>query len=379
MNRAEGQAFTLGFSDVSEFHKARLMTIFKISSNFHISNWRLVEDGPCDVVVSSNSDRPSDMNCKLVAVLTDETSGDTHDLSISVPISGYSVLKMLRRAEDMLSTPLPAQLSKLQVKRNPALQSVPYNPAHQVESIPQAAEASFAPANEFRPQAVNEFAREPVKPEFAEPTAPVEWANGDPRGWDDVAVAIYSVMQNPSPVLGGIDMTGYVPITIDFRYRALHWDRPIRSLPPAPLDAAFQSIMIEPDAPLPFNLPGQGLDALLWIIGKNAFDGEPAPWMRRDERYRLQRWPNFTELSHSLDHMRMTAQLGNAFLNAEELSVLSGMSRDETQRLLNAYSLMGLLQISVEARAAASAVAPTQPNTPAPTGLFGRLRKKLGL
>jgi hypothetical protein len=82
-------------------------------------------------------------------------------------------------------------------------------------------------------------------------------------------------------------------------------------------------------------------------------------------------------MSHTLEHMRMTAQLGNAYLNGKELSVMSGMALDEAQGLLNAYSLMGLLQVATETVVPVPVAPPPVETTR--TGLFGRLRQKLGL
>jgi hypothetical protein len=62
----------------------------------------------------------------------------------------------------------------------------------------------------------------------------------------------------------------------------------------------------------------------------------------------LSRWPNFTEHVSPLTQMRMTAMLGNMYLNAEELAAAAEVDQTEAQALLNAFSLMGVLTCMAE-------------------------------
>ena len=67
-------------------------------------------------------------------------------------------------------------------------------------------------------------------------------------------------------------------------------------------------------------------------MGLNAFDGRAAFWLSPDDRYRLTRWPNLTQHSHNLSHVRMIAVLGNAF-GIDEGIVVDTHVRRVSQRL----------------------------------------------
>ncbi len=165
--------------------------------------------------------------------------------------------------------------------------------------------------------------------------------------WAEVAMVLYSIMQNSQPVIAEMSVAGTDTIQIDFRFRAFSTDVPIENLPCAPIRAAIRTVTAQPEWPPAFALPGQSLDKLLWFVGINAFSGAPAPWIKPEERYRLQRWPNFTEMSYRPEHMRMTALIGNAFLSPEEIALQARVPVETAVRMINAYSLMGLLQATV--------------------------------
>jgi hypothetical protein len=129
------------------------------------------------------------------------------------------------------------------------------------------------------------------------------------------------------------------------------------------------------EAALLFDMPGQNLDGLLWLIGINSFNGGRASWLAPDGRYKLSRWPNLTQHAHTMRQMHMMAILGNAYLSAVELADMAGVDESEAQRLINALSLMRILEHSIEVPAAVVA----EPETTKRESLFTRLRAKLGL
>ena len=110
-------------------------------------------------------------------------------------------------------------------------------------------------------------------------------------------------------------------------------------------------------------------------MGLHAFDGRAAFWLSPDDRYRLTRWPNLTQHSHNLSHVRMIAVLGNAYASAAELAAYADVEVSEAQRMINALSLMRIL--SASAAAPAAEMAPQSPEAKRES-LFSRLRKRLG-
>jgi hypothetical protein len=195
-------------------------------------------------------------------------------------------------------------------------------------------------------------------------------------GWTEAAMAINSVLSlnTPMNLRMGIEMHG--PLLIDFRHHAFSWSTPLEYFPVDAVHNGLQTVPTSADAPPFFELPGQDLDGLLWKIGTNSFGGDAAAWLSAGERYRLIRWPNLTQHSHTLHQVRMIAVLGNAHASAAELAAFAGVDVSEAQRLINALSLMRILSISSDAPAVTVA-APTAAAKKR-SSLFDRLRKRLG-
>jgi hypothetical protein len=190
-------------------------------------------------------------------------------------------------------------------------------------------------------------------------------------GWASAAIAIDSVKRIPVPLILRLEAPGYGPITIDRRSHAFDWMSSLSEFPPEPSEVLVETQVTTADAPSPFALPGRTLDPLLWLIGYNAFGGAPASWLRPGERYRLSRWPNLTELAISASQVQATAMLGSVFADATELAAATHGRVEDAQRMINAYSLIGILRST-----AAVDVAPPLV-IPATRGLFRRLRDRL--
>ncbi len=204
---------------------------------------------------------------------------------------------------------------------------------------------------------------------------PEAMASPESVGWTHAAIAISSVMTLNTPVNLKMVIESHGPLLIDFRHHAFSWSTPLEDFP---VDAVHVGLETEPtsaDAPLYCEHPGKDLDGLLWTIGINSFGDAPAFWLSPGERYRLTRWPNLTQHSHNMRHVKMIAVLGNAYASAAELAAFAGVEESEAQHLINALSLMRILSRSSAAPAAAMAA-----QTPAQKrqSLFGRLRKRLG-
>lgn len=203
-------------------------------------------------------------------------------------------------------------------------------------------------------------------------------------GWTQAAIAVNSILNLPLPMLLKMDIEGHAPLLIDFRYHAFAWTTPLEHFP---VDAVHTGMETEPThldgAPL-FELPGQNLDGLLWEMGINSFGGARASWLPPGGRFKLSRWPNLTKHSHTIRQMHMMAMLANTHVSAGELAAFAGVDESDAQRLINALSLMRILNHAPDA-APPEMVAPPvaeaeaeEYTTDKPLSLFARLRNRLG-
>lgn len=191
-------------------------------------------------------------------------------------------------------------------------------------------------------------------------------------GWASAAVAIHSVRRIPTPVLLRLDVVGFGSLTVDFRHHAYEWETPLENFPEDPGAVLIETHPTTPDAPAPFALPGRDLDGLLWLVGKHAFPSRAATWLWGGDRYRLGRHPHLAGLPISPEEERMTAILSDSAMTPAELADAAGTTAEQAQRLINAYSLMGIL------RAEPAEVAPVAHLPAAPArGILERLRTGL--
>jgi hypothetical protein len=193
-------------------------------------------------------------------------------------------------------------------------------------------------------------------------------------GWASAATAVHGIRQLAAPMLLALDPAGLPRIVIDLRHRAFDWPLPLDALPSEPESVHVATQPVAADDPAPFTLPGRPLDALLWMIGRDAFTDRPAPWMR-GERFRLSRWPNLTDLPHDADELAMIAVLANGWADVRELAAAVAVPETAAQRLVNALGLMDVLRV----------LEPEAEHVPRPRvrterrGLFARLRNRLGI
>ncbi len=225
-----------------------------------------------------------------------------------------------------------------------------------------------------------------IAPDAASIPSPMERPRGrhaapPPADWASVATALLSLRQIATPLVLRVDVDGSGPLLIDPAAGAFSWSTPLSDFPEHPSSIRVSTVSrLGGDT---FTASGQELDALLWLIGQSAFPASFAPWLRLDDRYRLTRWPDILGVVRSMDQLRMIAMLGNAALTPQELADAAGATLDEPRRLLNAVSLMGILvheprvDTVPPALPAAASSAVAAPH--APTGLFRRLRDRLGL
>jgi hypothetical protein len=207
---------------------------------------------------------------------------------------------------------------------------------------------------------------------------------GDPSmprfGWTRVAMALRPMWDAPDEVLR-VEVPGHEPLLVDVAADAYWWTTPTADMPVEPGDVRVGREARSADAVIT-GTPGTELHTLLWHIGLNSFPGELAWWLQRDDRYRLVRWPNFTTLAHTPDHVRMTSLLGYASLTVDELAEQANVAPAEARRLVTAFSLMRILRSESPdvalARPALQRETTAQPTAvPARGGLFRRLLDRL--
>ena len=196
-------------------------------------------------------------------------------------------------------------------------------------------------------------------------------------GWTNAATEIHRVGSIVVPVVMRVSVAEHPQIVIDFARRIFHSDLPFDRYPATPGSVQVAAESVAPGSASPVPFPGQQLDALLWALGMTAFGDSSAPWLREGDRYRLTRWPNFTELPHTMDTIRITALLGAGFLSVDELGRGAAISHGHAQRIVNALSLMGM--VSVAAVEETPDVVFREDAVRESGGLFRRLRNRLGL
>lgn len=226
----------------------------------------------------------------------------------------------------------------------------------------------YRDASTARPDATETPAPPPV------PAPPVEPAIA---GWASAATAIHAVRRMPVPVLLRIDVVGTGSLLIDPRTTTYGGGLPVDALPREPAAVHIETRPVDAGT-AGFDTPTGDLDALLWSIGERSFGDRPASWLWANDRYRLVRWPGITQIRIGLDDIRIFAALAATHLAVPELAAAANVELGQAQRVVNALSLMGYLETS-------SSAPPPTPRSPATAeetaarGLFGRLRRRLGI
>lgn len=195
-------------------------------------------------------------------------------------------------------------------------------------------------------------------------------------GWATAAESMYAALRDPRPTLMRIDIAGHPPVAVDFPRRQFFWEGSIERFPDEPSRVSVRTVDSTPETAAALGTGGQDLAILLWTVGMESFGGTPATWLRPGDRYRLSQWPNFTVLPRRMAHLRMTAALVNAYLSIDELATVTATPVSDVQRLVNALTLLDVVDVAADAPSDLAAWLPE----PAPEkSLFRRLRDRLGL
>ena len=396
---------SLGLVGLSPIECAKIATFVESEAEAAGCPWLVLHSDSCDaLIVPSDVEFSADPYQVLIRLVRFGNQPAEGDLCITTPLSAAELMDTLRKAQDQLSSRSRSHEVKPMKVKMEDWGAVPANDRHHVpagfgtpapqhltdgsaalkaETWPVSAQSSH-PVSDLgaQPSAMHAPVQHPQPAPPPQPQGVNLHASGTEHqefsaAWDQIAVALYSIVQNSAPAVAEIRVENLDMIRIDFRFRAYNSRIPLEQVSANGSRIAIRSTLVEAFRPPIVNLPGESLDKLFWFIGSQAFHGTGAPWLKPEDRYRLRRWPNFTELNHAVADMRAAAAIGNCFLNAAELASAAGISVESAIRTLNAYSLMGLLEIQTDKTAAP--VTFTPPAQKSGGGLFSKLRTKLGL
>jgi len=122
----------------------------------------------------------------------------------------------------------------------------------------------------------------------------------------------------------------------------------------------------------------QSWDAALWAIGVGTSRGQLLPRLRRDQSYRLTRFPDFCLIGRRSSDIKSTALLTHKSLTPNELVAVTGFSEARVFGFINACALSGLLE-EVQPSVQVSALAKSQDKALPANGMFQRIRRALEL
>lgn len=192
---------------------------------------------------------------------------------------------------------------------------------------------------------------DPVVPPTSAPTAfasgPAALPAGSAEavhGWSGAALTINSMRTADVPTVLDVEVAGHPSLVIDTRRNAFSWQLGLDRFPAQPAAVAVSVRIVDAATPAPFELPGSPLDGLLWKMGFAAFPDELAPWLRAGDAYRLRRWPDLSGFEPETDPLRQAAMLSNGVFTLDQLAGFTGRSIEPTRSLINALSLMGVLE-----------------------------------
>ncbi|MCS0499088.1 DUF2510 domain-containing protein [Protaetiibacter mangrovi] len=193
-------------------------------------------------------------------------------------------------------------------------------------------------------------AGEPGVPATPLPTAPAGPAaitagtSAPARGWGGAALTIHSMRAAGVPTVLDVEIAGHPPLEIDLRDGTYTWELGLDRFPAEPASVAVAVRIVDATAPVRTGAR-PSVDGLLWKIGFAAFTDGPAPWVRSGDAYRMRRWPDLSGMTPETDPLRQAAMLSNGTFTVEQLAGFTGRSIEPTRALINALSLMGVLEI----------------------------------
>ncbi|GGD69991.1 hypothetical protein [Croceicoccus mobilis] len=381
--------YTVGLIGLDIVDRAKVNIILEKAFADGEASWLALYNDSCDLIITSGNLPVEAMDEQIVARIVDADCPDDGPFLLRRPLSHEAIVSLLRNAEAQLDSSAPApEYGRLKVTGVTEVQPGEERAVEMAEAAPAAAPApqmhpQFAALGpSYQQQIAAQQAPRPYPPTQAQRGVAASANAGSEtvgESWADISIALYSILQTRVPTMARINLPHAESILIDFPGRRFQCAGFPDSIPLQPHQVVLRATLAQPGQGLP---QGQPLERLLWFIGTRALGAGLAPWLCAEDRCRLVQWPNFTVLDHSIDHMRMTAAMGNGLLTAEELSLLSGVPFQKAAGILNAFSLMGLLHIERQPAPAPRVPAPvagTGVGTRSSGSLFGKLIRKMGL
>lgn len=123
----------------------------------------------------------------------------------------------------------------------------------------------------------------------------------------------------------------------------------------------------------------QPLDLLCWHVGKlMAIQSGLAPWLNRDQSYRLISWPDFGTIGAERTGFKLAASMAQRSFTIAQVSAATEIPEDQVTSFLNSASLCGLLVAGLNVHPGDSAVKVAEAQ-PEKRSMLARLRSRLGL
>jgi len=185
-------------------------------------------------------------------------------------------------------------------------------------------------------------------------------------------MALHAVRRMPSAMLVSLQPDDFDPMFVDMRGYVYQWSASLDQFPAEPTTVVIGTRAIESAVPAfagadySYSRPafaGHPLDALLWLIGTNAFEGRRASWLRSGDRYRLYRWPELEKLPLTPEQVHIIKISARGFMTVDTLAAKAKSDIESVQRVVNALSLMALLRRHSAAHAAPDAPPPPPPGS----------------
>ena len=161
-------------------------------------------------------------------------------------------------------------------------------------------------------------------------------------------------------------------LSIGFNERTYEVDFPRVQLAKALRERRYVLTAVPTDDDHPNTVVGP-LNELLWTVGLS-----PCVDFQIDETapLRLQQWPNFPRLPHTLEHLQLCGLLGGRVITMQELVRESERPADRVKTFLTACFLCGYVQLNAEAPQMHELLAPSRSISRG--GFLDRLLKRLG-
>lgn len=331
---------TLGFAGVDQYQQIMVRSMLTHAAPYLGSEWHLTESSSGEVVIYGAGTTPDTLSCKVPIHLVDDANDKGDPLHLPTPVRLMRLLDVLKHAEGVLSGK-------------------------------PATDQPFAP-----------LAKAGVQREAAS-TAATSVAGVVTQDWLGLAQVMLTARSNATPGLLKLTIDGAAPLWADLKTGVYYAPYSLSQIAGPTNVISFERMDDHPDRGSVFLTPLKKIEPLLWLAGLRATPGRPAPWVKPDVRFRLKYWPNLAELPHTVTQMSIIARLSHSAMTVAEAAAASKADPAQVQNVVNALTLVGLVQEDATARqtqapSTVSKPTPAAAQSPAVSSLLGRWRRKLG-